>query len=102
MLGFKFDKNGPYIEKDPNAVKNYSIDFAAEGDSFLIGGDTLATVDWNVPAPLVKTNEGKTATVATVWLSGGVSGASYTVTCHFTTVDGITDDRSFRVVIKEQ
>lgn len=102
MIGFKYDKAGAWIEKDPNATKNYAIDFAAEGDSFLQDGDTLATVDWTVPAPLVKTNENIANSKAIVWLSGGVVGASYNVNCHFETVNGIIDDRSFRVVIKEQ
>ncbi len=102
MLGFKYDKNGPYIEKDPNAVKDYAIDFAAEGDSYLLNGDTLVSAVWTVPAGIVKTNELLEATKAKIWLSGGTVGVSYSIVCHFTTTSNIVDDRTFRVVIKEQ
>lgn len=102
MGGFRFDKLGAFIEKDPNAKKNYEIDFASEGDSFLQDGDTLFSAVWNVPAPLVKESQALTPTKAIVWLSGGVVGSSYNVVCSIVTTNGIADDRSFRVVIKEQ
>lgn len=102
MLGFKYDKNGPYIEKDPNATKDYAIDFAAEGDSFLIDGDTLVSAVWTVPAGLNKVNELMHATKPKVVLSGGTLATSYLVNCRITTANGIVDDRSFRVIIKEQ
>lgn len=100
--GFKFDKDGAWIVKDPNSTKDYQIDFATEGDSFLIDGDTLVAVDWTVPAGIVKETDVFTNTTATIWLSGGTVGVSYSIVCHFTTANGIIDDRTFRVVIKQQ
>jgi hypothetical protein len=41
-------------------------------------------------------------TFSTVWLSGGLPGGKYEVTCHVTTVGGRIDDRTITINVKER
>ncbi|MCC6366857.1 MAG: hypothetical protein IT165_25325 [Bryobacterales bacterium] len=83
--------------KDPNAVLDYSVDWTR-----WLNGDSIATSDWTVPVGLTEVTDTHTGTKATVWLSGGTVGATYTVTNRITTTGGRTDDRSFDVKIAER
>jgi len=102
MQGFKYDKDGAWIEKDPNAKKDYAIDFAVPGDSWLIDGDTLESVTWSYPSGITYLSSSFSPTKATVWFGGGTDGISYTITCHIVTTQGREDDKSFRIVVKSQ
>ena len=64
------------FDKDPNAILDYAIDYR-----LWLGDDVIATSTWNVdegitveesPAPSVADG------IATLWLSGGTVGQSYT------------------------
>ncbi|MBI4905706.1 MAG: hypothetical protein HY820_18885 [Acidobacteria bacterium] len=83
--------------KDPNSVLDYSIDWTRWLD-----GDAIATSEWIVPDGLTKVTDGRTTKTATVWLSSGSAGQSYTVTNRITTSGGRTEDRSFTVKIEER
>ncbi len=83
--------------KDPQATLDYQVDW-----SDWLGADTIATSTWTVPTGLTKTDESKTDTSATVWLSGGTAGQIYTVMNHIVTVGGRTDERSFRVFVQDR
>jgi hypothetical protein len=83
--------------KDPNAVLDYSVDWTR-----WLNGDSIATSDWTVPPGLTEVTDTHTSTKATVWLSGGSVGQTYTVTNRITTTGGRTDDRSFDVKIAER
>jgi hypothetical protein len=83
--------------KDPNAVLDYSIDWTR-----WLAGDQIATSQWIIPSGLTKMADSKTASSATVWLSGGSVGQSYTVTNRITTAAGRTEDRSFTVRAEER
>jgi hypothetical protein len=83
--------------KDPNAVLDYSIDWTR----WLVG-DQIATSEWIIPSGLTKMADSKTATSATVWLSGGAVGQPYTVTNRITTAAGRTEDRSFTIRVEER
>lgn len=85
--------------KDPDAVKDYGWDW---GTHFL-GADTIASSTWSVDsADLTIVTDSNDSTTTTVWLSGGVLNASYTVTNEIVTAGGRTDDRSFLIRIKQQ
>ena len=86
--------------KDPGATLNYGFDWLAEG--WLIGGDTLASATWTVPAGLTKVSETHTSTVATVVLSGGTVNTNYTVTCAITTANGLIDERSLLFQVRQR
>jgi hypothetical protein len=83
--------------KDPNAVLDYTLDWAR-----WLAGDQIATSEWLVLAGLTKVADTKTASSATVWLSGGTAGQSYTVTNRITTSGGRTEDRSFTIRVEER
>lgn len=83
--------------KDPNAVLDYTIDWTR-----WLAGDQVATSEWLVPTGLTKVGDSKTASSATVWLSGGTAGQSYMVTNRITTTGGRTEDRSFTIRVEER
>jgi hypothetical protein len=100
--GFK-DGPFPWIEKDPAALLDYSIDWGAAstlGGPWLQTGETVSAHVWTVPAGIIKDHQADANTISTLWLSGGTAGTSYTVTCKVTTSAGRTDERSFVVVVK--
>lgn len=84
--------------KDPDAVKDYEIDWTAWLD-----GDTIATSLWLTDAPSVGIGT-KTAsdTTTTVWISGGILGTTVEVTNRITTAGGRTEDRTLTFTILEQ
>jgi hypothetical protein len=83
--------------KDPNAVLDYTIDWTR-----WLAADQVVTSEWLVPTGLTKVGDSKTASSATVWLSGGTAGQSYTVTNRITTTGGRTEDRSFTIRVEER
>jgi hypothetical protein len=83
--------------KDPDAILDYAVDW-----SRWLAGDAIAASTWFVPTGLTKATESNTATKATVWLSGGVAGQTYTVTNRITTTGGRTEDRSFTIRVEER
>lgn len=93
MAGFNKDEKGKWIEKDPSALLDYSIDWSA----WLQPGETITTSTWVVTAGIVVTDSDNSPTVATVWLSGGTTLREYTVANKVTTTGGRQDERSFRV-----
>lgn len=97
-MGFVVDKNGVAgIEKDPDSVLDYKIDWTP-----WLGADEIANSTWTVSDPtLVVGVTNHSQTQAVVWLSGGVAGAVYTVTNHITTSGGRQEDRSFEVICRE-
>jgi hypothetical protein len=83
--------------KDPNAVLDYTVDWTR-----WLAGDQIATSQWLVPTGVTKMADSKTTSSATVWLSGGTAGQSYTVTNRITTTGGRTEDRSFTIRVEER
>lgn len=107
---FTIDGVGPWIEKDPQAVLDYSVCWKD-----WLAGDSIASVVWTVAAGLTKASEAVNSgavtidgvshpanTVATAWLSGGTAGALYDVACRVTTAGGRTDERTFRVKVVQR
>jgi hypothetical protein len=83
--------------QDPSANLDYAVDWTA----WLPTGDTVSTFviisDAGISA--TKSLTLTTATVCVIWVSGGVVGNIYAVTCRVTTVDGRVDDRTFYISI---
>jgi hypothetical protein len=88
----------PQFEKDPHATLDYAWDWSA----WLANGETiqdaevLAPYGLNVEAPVVENGK------VTAWISGGVEGRQYTVTCRVTTSAGRVDDRSILLVVENR
>ncbi|MBI2818111.1 MAG: hypothetical protein HYX72_14345 [Acidobacteria bacterium] len=83
--------------KDPEATLDYAVDWTR-----WLSGDTIQTSEWTVPAGLTQVNASNTTTKATIWLSGGTAGQSYTVTNRITTAAGRTDERSITIRVQDR
>lgn len=98
MGDFVTDKNFQKI-KDPDAVLDYQFDWAA----FLPEGDVIvASTMTPDSADITVDSESHTDTTTTVWLSGGVLGATHLCTNHITTQDGRQEDKTLTLTIKEK
>lgn len=89
----------PTIDKDPNAVLDYSFDWAAWLAPL---GDTIESVEFVLQPPLTETGSSFTPTEAVVWVGGGEPGKTLGVTCRITTLQGRIDDRSVFLKIVER
>jgi hypothetical protein len=88
------------ITKDPQATLDYVVDWSKWLETS--SNDVVSSVVWIVPNGLVKTTSAFTDTTATVWLSGGVLGRVYTITCRVTTLAGRTQDYSFQLICQDR
>ena len=81
-------------EKDPEAVKDYTLDW-----SDWLGTDTISSCTWIVPTGIVKDSSGNTSTLTTIWLSGGTAGKRYKVYAKIVTAQGRTEVRGIEIVV---
>lgn len=81
------------FQKDPNDTLDYVIDWSA-----WLGTDTISSSTFAVPSGLNKNSDSHTDTTATVWISGGYVGQSYTITNQIVTAGARTVERSFQIV----
>lgn len=86
----------PYI-KDPNAVLDYIINWAA-----FLGADAILSDSWIVPTGITSVTETNTSTTSTIWLSGGTVGEKYALTNRIVTAGGRTEDRTIYVRVEEK
>ena len=85
--------------KDPNAVLDYPISFAAWLTDI---SDTYASHTVAVTGGLVCDSSSQAAGVITPILSGGTVGQTATFTIRIVTAGGRTDDRTFYLKIQER
>ena len=83
--------------KDVNATLDDTVDWTDWLD-----GDTIISSSWSVPAGITQVSASNTTTGATVWLSGGTAGESYSVRNRVVTAGGRTDDRTITVRVEER
>ena len=84
--------------KDPDAVLDYTIDWAL----WLASGETISTSVWTIPSGLTGSSQSISGTKTITWLSSGTAGNAYTVQNRITTSASRTDDRSFIVIVEER
>lgn len=87
------------FRKDPAAVLDYEVDWTAW---LTEAGDTIDTSTWTVPDGITVDSDTHTATVATIWLSGGTLGTAYAVTNRITTAGGRTDERTIVILVRDR
>ena len=101
--GFRSDKEGIFIDKSDSGVLSYTLDY-----SDWIGTDTISSSNWVISTisgdstPLAANSNSNTTTKATVILSAGTVGNIYTATNTIVTAGGFTEERHFRVVVKNR
>ena len=107
ISGYKTDRIGAYIEKDPDARLDYTVDWA----DWVVGNMTIANAHWTVstiasdPRPLAEFSANVLTAGdhrCTVYLANGSVGNIYTITNRITTTDGLVDERFFRIIVKER
>jgi hypothetical protein len=79
--------------KAPGALKDYGWDLTD-----WLGTDVVTGSTWQLPAGLTKVSDARSATVTTIWLSGGVKGRRYDVFNTFTTLGGRIEVLKFTIV----
>jgi hypothetical protein len=84
-------------EQGPYDTLDYTITWAD-----WLGEDTIASVAWVAPDGITPSDPSNTTTAATIWLSGGVEGKDYDVTCRVTTAAGRVVDRTIRIRVSQQ
>ena len=104
LTGFKQDRAGTYIEKDPYAVLDYSLDW----HNWLPSGVTISTIAVTAETisgdstPLVIASSTNTNTIVTANISGGTVGNIYNVEYKIVTDNSLQDSRNFRIRVLER
>lgn len=83
--------------KDPADIRTYSIDWSA-----WLGTDTISSANWTLPTGLTQVTASATSTVASIKISGGSNGHTYTVACTVVTAAGQTKKVSFYLQVETQ
>lgn len=95
---YRDDGKGPTIDKDPDAVLDYSFDWR----QWLLSGDSIVSHQFLAEGTLTVESSANDATTATAWVSGGTAKSTLRLTCRINTADGRTDDRSVFLKILER
>ncbi len=104
LTGFKQDRVGVYIEKDPYAVLDYSLDFT----DWMPSGETINTISVNVEtiagdaSPLTLDSSTNTDYLITAFLAGGTPGNMYNVEYRIVTTNSKQDSRNIRIKVVER
>ena len=97
-----FISDGSFIPdappKDPDSVIDYGVDWS----NWLDAGETISTSVWPDLGDLVSESESNTTTATAIFVSGGVLGATYTLTNRITTNQGRTEDRSMFIACQQK
>lgn len=102
LTGFVKDNEGSYIDKDPGAKLNYTIDW----EDWMPTNGTISTSTFALQtiagdaAPLVNHATSIATYQVSVVISGGTAGKIYKVTNTITTNSGLIDKRFFRLHVK--
>jgi len=81
------------FRKDPEAVLDYHVDW-----SDWLGIDTIASSLWSCSdSGITIDSDSTTATVTTVWLSGGTVDEEYEVVNHIVTSAGREEDKTLTI-----
>lgn len=89
----------PTIDKDPDAILDYSWDWTAWLADV---SDTIATKSFIVDVSLTVVSSTVVGGIITAFISGGVAGTKVIATCRMVTVGGRSDDRTIYLKIKDR
>jgi len=104
LTGFQRDRVGVYIEKDPYAVLDYTLDWT----EWMPSADTIVSITVTAetisgdPAPLVIDSTTATNYLSTAYISGGTVGNIYNVEYRIVTANNIQDSRNIRLKVVER
>ena len=104
LTGFKTDNVGTYIEKDPYAILDYSLDFT----NWMPAGDTISSITVTAQTitgdatPLTINSSTNTSYVVTAIISGGTAGKIYNIEYRIITANAKRDSRNIRIKVLER
>jgi len=104
LTGYKIDQVGTYIDKDPYAVLDYTLDWT----NWMPTGDTISSITVTAEtisgdsAPLTIDSTTNNDYLATANISGGTAGNIYNVEYKIDTTNGLKDSRNIRIKILER
>ena len=104
LTGFKEDRVGIFIEKDPYAVLDYTLDWT----NWMPSGDTITSISVSAETitgdttPLTIDSTSNTDYLATANISAGTAGNIYNVEFKIVTTNGLQDSRNFRIKVLER
>jgi hypothetical protein len=98
LTGFQEDRVGAYIEKDPYAVLDYSLDWT----NWMPSGDTITSISITADTGITIDSTTNTDYIATAYISGGTAGTIYNVEYKIVTTNGLQDSRNFRIKVVER
>jgi len=98
LTGFQEDRVGAYIEKDPYAVLDYSLDWT----NWMPSGDTITSITVSADAGITIDSTTNTDYIATANISGGTAGNIYNIEFKIVTTNGLRDSRNFRIKVLER
>ncbi|QDP62449.1 MAG: hypothetical protein Unbinned3585contig1000_17 [Prokaryotic dsDNA virus sp.] len=104
LTGFQEDRVGTYIEKDPYAVLDYSLDWT----NWMPTGDTISSITVTAQtitgdaSALAIDSSSNTNYIVTATISGGTAGNIYNVEYKMITANGLRDSRNFRIKVLER
>ena len=104
ITGFQQDRVGVFIEKDPFAVLDYSLDWT----NWMPSSNTISSITVTAEtisgdsAALTIDSSTNTSYIVTARISGGTAGNIYNVEYKITTNQGLKDSRNFRIKVVER
>ena len=104
LTGFQTDRVGTYIEKDPYAVLDYSLNWT----NWMPDGETISSISVTVEtisgdaSPLTLDSSTNTDYISTAFLSGGTAGNIYNVEYKIVTSGSKQDSRNLRIKVVER
>lgn len=104
LTGYKQDRVGIYIEKDPYAVLDYSLDFTnwlPTSDSVSTATITAQTISGDA-SPLTVDSTAINGAVVTATISAGTVGNIYNIEYKITTANALQDSRNIRIKVLER
>lgn len=72
-----------------------------EADGVAGTPDTISSVVWTVPSPLVKNSQTVGDGITTAWIAGGEDGTRYQIGCRIQTSGGRTYDRTVSLAVRQ-
>ena len=97
-----FYNDGTFIPDAPPKDPDSTIDYGLDWSNWLASGETITASSWPETGGLVNESESFTTSKASIFVSGGTVGASYTLTNRISTNFGRTEDRSMLISCQEK
>lgn len=104
LTGYKQDRVGVYIEKDPYAVLDYTLDW----ENWMPSGEVINSITVTAEtisgdaSPLVVDSSTNTDYLVTAFVSGGTVGNIYNLEYRIVTDQNKRDSRNIRIKVVER